>query len=78
MAHVPAVNGTGARRWLVTGASRGIGHAIAALACRRGDKVCLVGRSAAHCRCRCSELGENAIGIAADVTRREGIARLGQ
>ncbi|MFN3425223.1 MAG: SDR family NAD(P)-dependent oxidoreductase [Novosphingobium meiothermophilum] len=65
------------RRWLVTGASRGIGHAIAALACERGDKVCLVGRHAAIAEVA-SALGKNAIGIAADVSQPESLADLAQ
>ncbi|HQS68135.1 MAG: short-chain dehydrogenase [Novosphingobium sp. 28-62-57] len=75
MAQAPARSEPVVRRWLVTGASRGIGHAIAALACERGDKVCLVGRSADIADVA-QELGENAIGIAADVTRREDMVRL--
>jgi 3-oxoacyl-[acyl-carrier protein] reductase len=35
-----------ARRWVVTGASRGIGAGIAAMAAARGDSVVLVARSA--------------------------------
>jgi 3-oxoacyl-[acyl-carrier protein] reductase len=34
-----------ARRWLITGASRGIGAAIAQVAAQRGDSVALVARS---------------------------------
>jgi NAD(P)-dependent dehydrogenase (short-subunit alcohol dehydrogenase family) len=34
-----------ARRWLITGASRGIGAAVAAAAARRGDRVLVVARS---------------------------------
>lgn len=75
MAHVPEETGTGARRWLVTGASRGIGHAIAALACSRGDHVCLVGRSP-QIGDIAAALGENAFGIAADVTDVADLARI--
>lgn len=75
MAHVPEETGTGARRWLVTGASRGIGHAIAALACSRGDHVCLVGRSP-QIGDIAAALGKNAFGIAADVTDVADLARI--
>ena len=75
MAQVPAESGTGVRHWLVTGASRGIGHAVAALACSRGDRVCLVSRSA-EITSVATQLGENAIGIAADVTSGDDLARL--
>ncbi|MDE2464681.1 MAG: SDR family oxidoreductase [Alphaproteobacteria bacterium] len=75
MAQVPAGSGTGVRHWLVTGASRGIGHAVAALACSRGDKVCLVSRSA-EITDVAARLGENAMGIAADVTNVDDLTRL--
>jgi 3-oxoacyl-[acyl-carrier protein] reductase len=54
------------RRWVVTGASRGIGRAIAERALAMGDKVCLLARSpsiAADALAR----GDRAMGIAADV-----------
>lgn len=75
MAQVPVASGTGIRRWLVTGASRGIGHAIASLAASRGDKVCLVSRSA-DITDLAARLGPDAIGIAADVTDPADLARL--
>ncbi len=65
------------RRWVVTGASRGLGHAIAALACRRGDKVCLVGRNPDIAEIA-TTLGENAIGISADVTKASDLERLAE
>lgn len=77
MAMVPAQTGTAARRWLVTGASRGIGHAIAAIASGRGDKVCLIGRSPDIVRVA-ADLGDDAIGIAADVTESDDLARIGE
>jgi short-subunit dehydrogenase len=46
MASDTARSGFIGRRLLVTGASRGIGHAIAKLSALRGDKVCLVARGA--------------------------------
>lgn len=75
MAHGSEKSGSGVRRWLVTGASRGLGHAIASLAVSRGDKVCLVGRSA-DIHNKAAELGENAIGVSADVTKSEDLTRL--
>jgi 3-oxoacyl-[acyl-carrier protein] reductase len=51
-----------ARRWLVTGASRGIGAAIAATAVARGDSVMLVAR------------GEAVEQVAADLAARDGTA----
>ena len=71
----PAPAGTTPRRWLVTGASRGIGRAIAAVASGRGDKVCLVGRSA-EIGVVAAELGANAIGVQADMTSGADLARL--
>lgn len=55
------------RRWLVTGASRGIGRAIAERALAAGDRVCLVARNDGVADVA-SELGERAIGFAADIT----------
>jgi 3-oxoacyl-[acyl-carrier protein] reductase len=58
----------GARRWLVTGASRGLGFAIASRALAAGDRVCLLARSETIAA-TAAELGPNAIGVSADVTR---------
>lgn len=55
------------RRWLVTGASRGLGLAIARLAAERGDRVALVARGEAIEE-QARQVGESAFGIAADVT----------
>lgn len=54
------------RRWLITGASRGIGRAVAARAIAGGDKVCLLARSD-ECREAAAQLGTNAIAVKADV-----------
>lgn len=75
MAQGSVQSGSTARRWLVTGASRGIGHAIASLAVERGDKVCLVGRSP-DIGGIAAALGATAIGIPADVTRADELAHL--
>jgi 3-oxoacyl-[acyl-carrier protein] reductase len=55
------------RRWVVTGASRGLGLAIARLAASKGDRVALIARGAdidAQAKALCGE----AIGLVADVT----------
>lgn len=55
------------RRWVVTGASRGLGLAIARLAADRGDKVALIARGG-NVDAQARTLGRDAIGLAADVT----------
>jgi 3-oxoacyl-[acyl-carrier protein] reductase len=70
-----AQSGPIGRRWLVTGASRGIGHAIATIAAQRGDKVCLVSRGA-EIEATAAAIGGDAFGIAADVTRGDDLARV--
>lgn len=54
------------RRWLVTGASRGIGRAIAQRALAAGDRVCLIARGDTIAD-EARSLGDRAMGIAADV-----------
>jgi NAD(P)-dependent dehydrogenase (short-subunit alcohol dehydrogenase family) len=61
------------RRWFVTGASRGLGHAIATLAIARGDKVCLVARHP-DIAAVAAALGPDAIGVQADVSKAEDLA----
>ena len=75
MAKVPAGSRPDARRWLVTGASRGIGHAVAALAASRGDWVCIVGRDPGISRIAAA-IGENVFGVCADVTHAADVARI--
>lgn len=58
---------TSPRSWVVTGASRGIGRAIAERALAAGDRVCLVARSESIAGAA-AELGDRAMGFAADVT----------
>jgi len=63
------------RRWVVTGASRGLGLAIARLAASKGDKVALVARGK-DIDTQAKEIGANAIGLAADVTDPTAVAGL--
>jgi NAD(P)-dependent dehydrogenase (short-subunit alcohol dehydrogenase family) len=73
-----------ARAWLVTGASRGIGAAIARAAIAQGDRVALVARSEGVDRLA-KELGDDAHAIridlttegAADAVTTEAVAKLG-
>ena len=75
MASNMAHSGSVGRRLLVTGASRGIGHAIATLAAQRGDKVCLVARGA-EIDSIAAMIGGDSFGIAADVTKADDLARV--
>ena len=60
------VNDGKQRRWVVTGASRGLGLAIARVAAARGDRVALLARSASVTTAAAT-LGADAIGVTADV-----------
>lgn len=59
---------TAPRRWLVTGASRGLGHAVAALALAKGDHVCLVARGP-DIADKAAKLGPGAMGVQADISQ---------
>jgi 3-oxoacyl-[acyl-carrier protein] reductase len=63
-----------ARRWLVTGASRGIGAAIAARAATGGNRVALLARSDAVLDVA-AKAGPDALGVRADVTDPASVAR---
>ena len=55
------------RRWLITGGSRGIGHAIAVRAVAGGDRVCIVARSI-EVHEVAARLGRDVKGLVADVS----------
>ena len=63
-----------ARNVLVTGASGGIGRAIAACFIAGGDAVVITGRNAERLRCAAEELG--ARGVACDAANPEQVAEL--
>jgi 3-oxoacyl-[acyl-carrier protein] reductase len=62
------------RRWFVTGASRGIGAAVARRAHESGDKVAMIARSTQVVELA-EELGPRALGIMADVLDGEVMTR---
>ena len=62
------------RTWVVTGASRGLGLAVARLAAAKGDKVALIARGA-DITAQAKAIGENAIGVVADVTDPSSVER---
>lgn len=67
------------RRWVITGASRGLGRAIATRAASQGDRVCLVARGAEIEAVAAEiglETGSDTMGFAADVTRAEDFVRI--
>jgi 3-oxoacyl-[acyl-carrier protein] reductase len=68
------VDRSDARRWLVTGASRGIGAAIAARALARGNRVALLARSESVLDVAGKAEGD-ALGVQADVTDPGSVAR---
>lgn len=55
------------RRWIVTGASRGLGLAVASIAAAHGDRVALVGRGETI-HAAAAKIGHDAIGVIGDVT----------
>src|SRR5215212_468762 len=61
---------------VITGASSGIGHATALALAQRGVSVVLVGRSESALQDVASEIGANALAVAADVSRPEDIERV--
>jgi 3-oxoacyl-[acyl-carrier protein] reductase len=65
--------GSDARRWLITGASRGIGLAIAARALATGNRVALLARSEGVLDAA-EKAGPAALGVQADVTDPDSVA----
>ena len=63
------------RTALVTGASRGIGLAIARLLAANGVRVALVARSAKELVAHAAELGAGALAVPADVTSSADVER---
>lgn len=61
------------RRWVVTGASRGLGLAIAKLAASHGDRVALFARGESVLS-EAQSLGDNAMGLITDVTDPSSLA----
>lgn len=62
-----------ARRWVVTGASRGLGLAIARIAASHGDKVALFARGE-NVLDEAQAIGNDAIGLITDVTDPSSLA----
>jgi NAD(P)-dependent dehydrogenase (short-subunit alcohol dehydrogenase family) len=60
------------RRWLITGASRGIGLAVARRAAAAGDRVALVARGP-EVEQAARELGAGALALRADIARAEAL-----
>lgn len=63
---------------MVTGASRGIGAALAARLAARGVRVALVARSVERLNALAQEIGGDALAVPCDVTDEDGVARMAQ
>ncbi|HEX5436848.1 MAG TPA: 3-oxoacyl-[acyl-carrier-protein] reductase [Gemmatimonadaceae bacterium] len=61
---------------LVTGSTRGIGRAIAGALASAGATVAVTGRDQQRAEAVAAELGRGAVGMAADITETEQVARL--
>ena len=64
------------RRYLVTGASRGLGRAVASVLVAEGSKVLIASRSAEAIESAARELGDLAFGVAVDLTEPGAPAQL--
>jgi NADP-dependent 3-hydroxy acid dehydrogenase YdfG len=64
------------KRIVITGASAGIGAAMARRLGRDGNKVALAARRGELLQAVASEIGPNAFAVVADVTRRDDVERL--
>lgn len=60
---------------MITGASSGIGEALAVQLGRRGAAVALVARRSDRLQAVCERCGPNALAIVADMTRRPDVER---
>src|ERR1700687_560741 len=60
--------------WLITGCSRGLGHALAGAVLRRGHRVILTARNAAPMQALAGAFPETALVCALDITKPEQIA----
>ncbi|HEY8760760.1 MAG TPA: glucose 1-dehydrogenase [Candidatus Dormibacteraeota bacterium] len=72
----PSAPGLNGRNALVTGSSRGIGLAVAHALAAAGARVVLNSRDARAVRAAAEEVGNGAVGIAADLGSPEGAAGL--
>jgi short-subunit dehydrogenase len=61
---------------VITGASSGIGEALATLLAARGERVVLVARGAGSLEAVARRCGANAVAIAADMTQRDEVVRV--
>jgi NAD(P)-dependent dehydrogenase (short-subunit alcohol dehydrogenase family) len=61
------------RVWFITGASRGLGHAIATAALDAGDSVAVAARSAAPLHDLATQHGDRVLPLPLDVTDRAGV-----
>ena len=62
---------TNAKTWLITGASSGLGYALAEYALQQGDRVALGARSQAAMAALAARYPERALALALDVTNAE-------
>ena len=64
---------SGGKVWVVTGASRGIGAAIARMASESGDRVALIARGESVLTLA-DELGPDTIGVQCDVANPKAVS----
>src|SRR5688572_22013832 len=61
---------------IVTGASRGIGRAIALQLAKEGARLVVCARGGEALQKTIAEIGERAVGVEADVTTHDGVQRV--